>query len=290
MRNWACASPAHACRRVTNIAINHLVLGCLRVMKRIVGNQKLSFDLHARDQLLSTFCSYQGLSSSLLHQAQTRVDRRNGYYRPVISLAEVILLGLGQSFISDTARSLRGFLFDMNRLFETLVARLCSMYLPPGLTVKAQYRTRAAYHCPPNDQAWCAPELRPDLVIRNSDDQVVLILDTKYKLLDGKRPSNEDLYQMTLYSMAFGRRVHSRIIYPSMIPGGKEPVLHFVGCSEHASRASVGALAVSLPDLAAAIRVRDETKLKQLVRAIVDRPAHEREAVLSTPGGGKAYG
>ena len=39
-------------------------------------------------------------------------------------------------------------------------------------------------HWQANPQGWRRPQLRPDLVVRNSQGQVCLILDTKYKDLD----------------------------------------------------------------------------------------------------------
>jgi 5-methylcytosine-specific restriction enzyme subunit McrC len=197
-------------------------------------------------------------------------DRRSGYYAPVVTLAEVIPEGTGAVFEQDEALPLPGFLFNMDRLFERFVARLCREHAPPGLRVETQESSSSAYLYRANPHRWLRPRLRPDLMVRDAGGRAVLVLDTKYKILAGIPPAPGDLYQLTLYSMSFGRGtfVPARIIFPCVGSVGEKPVLDFYGLRTQVL-ASISLVGLNLQACANALRHGDRPPLHNLVNELL---------------------
>ncbi|MNZ91191.1 5-methylcytosine-specific restriction enzyme subunit McrC [compost metagenome] len=136
---------------------------------------------------------------------QVRLDRGMGYYVDALAWARLILneesplTGSGR----HTAPSL---LFPMEAVFEAYVAKHLARQLTPPLILKTQARSHhLVRHC---EQNWF--RLKPDLLIRDSDRDL-LVLDTKWKLLDGLKAngtdkyglSQSDFYQLQAYGLSY---------------------------------------------------------------------------------------
>jgi 5-methylcytosine-specific restriction enzyme subunit McrC len=127
-----------------------------------------------------------------------RFARLNAHYAPAVVLAEIILRGgsLEQQVGSVTARS---FLFDMWEVFEDFVSvALREAMGSHGGSVDLQYRGKHL------DVAGVVA-LRPDIVWRDNQD-VLAVLDAKYKAEQNNRFPNADLYQMLAYCTRFNMR------------------------------------------------------------------------------------
>lgn len=124
-----------------------------------------------------------------------RFTRLNAHYAPAVLLAEIILKGgsLEQQVGAVTASS---FLFDMWEVFEDFVSvALRQAMTSHGGSVDLQYRGKHL------DVGGVVP-LRPDIVWRNDQD-VLAVLDAKYKAEKNGRFPNADLYQMLAYCTRF---------------------------------------------------------------------------------------
>lgn len=127
-----------------------------------------------------------------------RFTRLNAHYAPAVVLAEIILRhgSLEQHAGKVTARS---FLFDMWEVFEDFVSvSLREVMVSHGGRVDLQYRGKHL------DVGGMVP-LRPDIVWRDDQD-VLAVLDAKYKAEKNKRFPNADLYQMLAYCTRFNMR------------------------------------------------------------------------------------
>ena len=120
-----------------------------------------------------------------------RMDRDMGYYFDALAWARLILedeaplTGTGK----HTAPSL---LFPMEAVFEAFVARHLSRQLARPLTLKGQAQScHLVRHL---DQNWF--RLKPDLVVRDAGRDV-LVLDTKWKLLDSLKSNGSDKYGLS---------------------------------------------------------------------------------------------
>ncbi|KVR24642.1 2-keto-D-gluconate dehydrogenase [Burkholderia ubonensis] len=117
-----------------------------------------------------------------------RLDRGMGYYNDALAWARLILdeesplTGIGK----HRAFSL---LFPMEKLFEAFVGKHLADQLTRPLLLKAQVRSRhLVRHC---GQDWF--RLKPDLLVRDAGRDV-LVLDAKWKLLNGLKSSGTDKY------------------------------------------------------------------------------------------------
>ena len=164
----------------------------------------------------------------------------------------------------------------MNVLFERFVSRLLLDYGPPSMRVETQLGQSTAYWWNENPFRWQRPRLRPDITLFDGvTGRPCLILDAKYKPLGpARRPSPEDLYQLTLYSLSLGEQQHvpARVVYPQVTGPTTLPVpcLEFRGLSGRCTMASVSFYGVPMLSITAALQSRNELELQRAVRAITN--------------------
>jgi len=120
-------------------------------------------------------------------------DRKSQAYKTIIDIAELILLNYHPD-ISKGPRQILALMFDMNALWEQFVLGLLRKTLK-GYKVSGQITKRF----------WkgnsLSSNMRPDIVLVG--DKSIIVIDTKWKNLNGKSPSPEDLRQMFVYHEYF---------------------------------------------------------------------------------------
>ena len=136
---------------------------------------------------------------------RVRLGRGMGHYADALAWARLILdeetplTGAGR----HTAPSL---LFPMEALFEAFVAKHLMLQVSCPLTLKVHARSH--YLVRHRDRNWF--QLKPDMLIRDADCDV-LVLDAKWKLLDGLKSngsekyglSQGDFYQLQAYGQSY---------------------------------------------------------------------------------------
>lgn len=124
-------------------------------------------------------------------------------YRPALELALLLLRHHSPALQAGRTEAL-ALLFDMNRLFETYVARQLARAAPAlGCRVQAQ-EVKTLWHDVP---------VRPDLVVTLPGQQRI-VLDTKWKLPATHRPVAADLQQLFAYCHLWHAR-HGFLLYPN---------------------------------------------------------------------------
>jgi 5-methylcytosine-specific restriction enzyme subunit McrC len=122
---------------------------------------------------------------------KVQVDRGMGHYSDALAWARLILddkaplTGLG----GNSAPSL---LFPMEAVFEAYVAKHLSKQLIAPALLKTQLQSE--YLVKHLQKNWF--RMRPDLVIKNSG-KTTLVLDTKWKIIDKRKSSGSDKYQLS---------------------------------------------------------------------------------------------
>ncbi len=154
-------------------------------------------------QLMTEFpdCGFKMLGDE--ERKKIHLTQEDQYYTRVIQWANLILDNLSPSLQSgDLACS--AFLFDMQQLFEEVVAReLAAATREKGHTLQLQ----------PSRHFWRQRRIRPDMVLKTKEGETI-ILDTKWKLLRNHQPDESDLKQMYIYNRFFEAQ-RGVLIYPA---------------------------------------------------------------------------
>lgn len=130
--------------------------------------------------------------------------RKTEVYRPAIEIAYLLLMHYHPN-LSNGKNHVLALMFDMNKLWEKFV--YVSLRKNSNLTVSSQITKE--FWKPDSGQA---SRLRPDIVITLQNDRSI-VLDKKWKNLNGKNPSEDDLRQMYAYYDYFGAQKVA-LIYP----------------------------------------------------------------------------
>lgn len=136
-------------------------------------------------------------------------DRLSRGYRPALALAEWILQRASPEIQrSDSPHPFHAFLIDMADVFESYVA------------AELEARLGQGYRCRAQAGDWLDVDQRllrtvPDIQVRGPEGRIV-ILDTKYKRLDGAWSVSEaDVYQMITYCVTRGAET-GILVYPRL--------------------------------------------------------------------------
>ncbi|PKM09134.1 MAG: 2-keto-D-gluconate dehydrogenase [Gammaproteobacteria bacterium HGW-Gammaproteobacteria-4] len=168
---------------------------------------------------------------------QVRLDRGMGLYADALAWARLILDA--QAPLPGNGRhNAPSLLFPMEAVFEAFVTEHLALQVARPRMLKAQARSHhLVRHC---EQHWFW--MKPDLLIRDADHDVLLVLDTKWKLLDGLKANGADKYglsQADFYQLhAYGHSyLHGAgdvvLIYPRTDRLTEAlPVFDFTGGSE----------------------------------------------------------
>ena len=119
---------------------------------------------------------------------RVRIDRGMGHYADALAWARLILDD--QSPLTGTGGNRApSLLFPMEAVFEAFVAKHLSKQLAHPFILKTQARSHHLVRH--QDQNWF--RLNPDLLVREADRDV-LVLDTKWKLLNDQKSNGTDKY------------------------------------------------------------------------------------------------
>ncbi len=181
---------------------NRLLRAALRrvlILSASQANQQLARELNF------VFADVPVSRQARIDFQRVRLDRGMGHYGDVLAWAKLILsdesplTGMG----SHAAPSL---LFPMEAVFEAFVAKHLAKQLAQPLMLKTQARSHHLVRH--REQNWF--RLKPDLLVRDAERDV-LVLDTKWKLLDGLKSngtdkyglSQDDFYQLQAYGQGY---------------------------------------------------------------------------------------
>ena len=213
--------------RTEDTVLNQLVLAGLVYAERLTTDSDLRANLSRLTKTLSAAVSFKRLDATLLAEARRTVDRRTTAYEPALMLIELLLNADGVSLDGETYRMrLPGFLFDMNRFFQALIARFLHDHLE-GYEVRDEYGLKDLFYYDShrNPQARNAPVQKPDFVIWRNH-HIVTILDAKYRDLWENSLPREMLYQLALYALGQkGNEPRSVILYPTLASEAREQAI-----------------------------------------------------------------
>lgn len=130
-------------------------------------------------------------------------SRKTAPYDTALAIARLIILNYAPN-VSSGSEKMLALLFDMNRLWEEYVLiRLKQACHGKDVDVYGQS----------SKSFWNGITIRPDIIVKKNNE-VVLIIDTKWKNIDQSKPSTHDLRQMYVYNQ-FWKSERALLLYPS---------------------------------------------------------------------------
>lgn len=130
-------------------------------------------------------------------------SRKTAPYETALAIARLIILNYAPN-ISSGSEKMLALLFDMNSLWEEYVlVRLKQAAQSTDIEIYGQ----------DSKAFWNGITIRPDIILKKRDE-VVLIIDTKWKNIDQSQPSTHDLRQMYVYN-EYWKSKKALLLYPS---------------------------------------------------------------------------
>ncbi|MEY3498400.1 MAG: hypothetical protein RL308_69 [Bacteroidota bacterium] len=134
-------------------------------------------------------------------------DRKTISYKGAIDIAKLILLNYHPD-LSKGRNDVLALMFDMNLLWEQFVYKSLYRFKSKDEEIHAQH-VRDFW----KPQSGYKSKMKPDIVLKNKITGKSIVLDTKWKNLNGYNPSPEDLRQMFVYMKYFDANKVA-LIYP----------------------------------------------------------------------------
>jgi 5-methylcytosine-specific restriction enzyme subunit McrC len=234
--------------RSEDTLLNQVLLAGVLLASRLTTD----FDLRGRmlrlSKMLMSTASALELDGVKLREAWSAIDRRTRAYEPSLKLIDLLLGSEGVSLSDEPVRlNLRGFLFDMNRFFQSLLSRfLRENLLDCELRDEHRLKGMFAYDPLQNPQNRRDPAPRPDFLIIEGS-HIVAVLDAKYRDLWDKDLPPSMLYQLAAYALGHNQTERrAAIIYPASNPHAMEQSITIQDAFKGASQARVDLRPVNL--------------------------------------------
>lgn len=183
--------------------INQILLKGLNILSKTVKNANLK-DRIARIKL--DFPEIKEIEITKVHFDQLKESRKTTAYNEAIKIAKMIILNYSPD-IKSGQENMLALLFDMNKLWEEYIFRMLQINKPEEISVEFQN----------SQKFWETKTIRPDIVVtkKQGNTKEVFVIDTKWKVIDYRNPSDDDLKQMYAYNI-YWNSSKSMLLYPKI--------------------------------------------------------------------------
>ncbi len=190
--------------------INQILYKALLVLKSITNSSYLTDSIV---RTLSRFPEVKNKAINKSHFDELVGNRKSTKYDEAIKISKMILLNYSPDIKGGNEHML-ALLFDMNKLWEEYIYRILAKHQTDTLKVKFQNHRKF----------WETKLIKPDIIIEqhnyNAEGEKeieTVVIDTKWKIVDPKKPGDDDLKQMYAYNMYWDAN-KSMLLYPSSNP------------------------------------------------------------------------
>ncbi len=190
--------------------INQILLHALQILSSITKAT------HLKDKITKLQFFFPEIGLQPITRAsfdQIRLSRKTKDHEKALSIAKMLILNYSPD-ISKGDENMLALLFDMNKLWEK--------YIYKKLKSKENEAFKVSYQ--ENDLFWENKRIYPDIVIKRCNKDIrpdeappeaweTTIIDTKWKLIEAGKPSDDDLKQIYVYNM-YWESPKSILLYP----------------------------------------------------------------------------
>lgn len=184
--------------------IHQILFKALRVLNQINTNNTI------KSRIGSLMLDFPEVSDIKITESlfdRLIFDRKTTSYKGAIEIAKLILLNYHPD-LSKGRNDVLALMFDMNLLWEQFVYKSLNRHKDKDEEIHAQH-VRNFW----KPQSGFKSKMKPDIVLKNKITGKSIVLDTKWKNLNGYNPSPEDLRQMFVYMKYFNANKVA-LIYP----------------------------------------------------------------------------
>lgn len=192
--------------------INQILLKGLKILDVLSSGSMLNDKIR---KLMFYFPEIREISINKDSFNKIRLTRKTREYTKALAIAKMLILNYSPD-ISMGDENMLALLFDMNKLWEK--------YIYKQLKASEDENMRVMFKA--HDLFWESKHIYPDIVIerklsKERNEGVIeyfwepCIIDTKWKLIDVNKPSDDDLKQMYVYNM-YWNSPKSMLLYPKL--------------------------------------------------------------------------
>jgi 5-methylcytosine-specific restriction enzyme subunit McrC len=183
--------------------INQILLKALTILLKIVSNPNIKSRV---SRIKLDFPEIKEIEITKLHFDKIKESRKSIPYKEALKIAKMIILNYSPD-IRNGQENMLALLFDMNKLWEEYVFRMLQRHATADLEVSFQNYQRF----------WEGKTIRPDIVIKRRMGEALetFVVDTKWKIIDYRNPSDDDLKQMYAYNLYWDSG-KSMLLYPKV--------------------------------------------------------------------------
>jgi len=188
--------------RHTHYDQNHLLHSILYKTLEVIGYLTSAPKLKDRlGRLYLSFPEVDNVKINSSHFQKMVLDRKSQPYEEALAISKLILLNYRPDLMAGKTQLL-ALMFDMNVLWEEYVLQVLKRKLQ-GYEVRGQKSMKF----------WKHKSIRPDIVLTHKETQQIVIVDTKWKVIEASKPSDADLKQMYVYNHHWEAN-QSILLYP----------------------------------------------------------------------------
>lgn len=206
---------------------NQILGAGLSLATNICGNTILKSKLRRLNKYFLSEVSKVQLDYHILQRLEREANRLVSAYQPTFRIIKILMEGQGVSMADQDLVKFEGFLFDMNRFFQSLMSRFMNEYLTAH-KVQDEFKLHGMmeYQAGKNPQNHRPPSPRPDFAIFKGNTMVKL-LDAKYRNLWEKKLTRDMLYQLSIYALSQepGPKSDAAILYPTLDRSAREATI-----------------------------------------------------------------
>lgn len=183
--------------------LHFILYKAIRLLKQINTNASLHSRIGSLDLYFPEMPDMKISESSFNNLV---LSRKTQSYKKAIDIAKLLLLHYHPD-VSKGRNDVLALMFDMNKLWEQFVYISLRKHKTQNITITAQ---NSKYFWKP--ETGNRSKIRPDIVV-NIEREDCVVLDTKWKNLNGYNPSPDDLRQLYVYHEYYNAK-RVALVYP----------------------------------------------------------------------------